>query len=180
MLLEDVKFCPRRRFATPQDSMNQNPPFPTPEELQAKLSEFMKSNFGDKVSFATFDPAGARGGWRRGETGQTRATTSLFSIFSHATSRRTSTVSSSNRTKRRRSSRSRSAITTTTSITSASLQTKMRSRAEQTEYAKQNVILVGPTGVGKTYLIKHIAELIKVPVRQSGRDQVQRNRLRRW
>ena len=33
--------------------MNQNPPFPTPEELQAKLSEFMKSNFGDKVSFAT-------------------------------------------------------------------------------------------------------------------------------
>ncbi|MDQ6622403.1 MAG: AAA family ATPase, partial [Verrucomicrobiota bacterium] len=36
-------------------------------------------------------------------------------------------------------------------------------RAEQTEYAKQNVILVGPTGVGKTYLIKHIADLIKVP-----------------
>ena len=35
--------------------------------------------------------------------------------------------------------------------------------AERTEYAKQNVILVGPTGVGKTYLIKHIAELIKVP-----------------
>ena len=36
-------------------------------------------------------------------------------------------------------------------------------RAEETEYAKQNVLLVGPTGVGKTYLIKHIAELIKVP-----------------
>ncbi|MGB8356155.1 MAG: AAA family ATPase [Chthoniobacteraceae bacterium] len=31
------------------------------------------------------------------------------------------------------------------------------------EYTKQNVILVGPTGVGKTYLIKHIAELIGVP-----------------
>ena len=36
-------------------------------------------------------------------------------------------------------------------------------RAEETEYAKQNVVLVGPTGVGKTYLIKHIAELVKVP-----------------
>jgi ATP-dependent protease Clp ATPase subunit len=36
-------------------------------------------------------------------------------------------------------------------------------RPEEIEYAKQNVILVGPTGVGKTYLIKHIADLIKVP-----------------
>ena len=31
------------------------------------------------------------------------------------------------------------------------------------EYAKQNVILLGPTGVGKTYLVKHVAELIGVP-----------------
>ena len=31
------------------------------------------------------------------------------------------------------------------------------------EYQKQNVMIVGPTGVGKTYLVKHIAELIGVP-----------------
>lgn len=30
-------------------------------------------------------------------------------------------------------------------------------------YTKQNVLLIGPTGVGKTHLIKHIAELIGVP-----------------
>ncbi len=30
-------------------------------------------------------------------------------------------------------------------------------------YAKQNVLLLGPTGVGKTYLIRSIAELIGVP-----------------
>ena len=40
---------------------------------------------------------------------------------------------------------------------------KDATRAGETEYAKQNVILVGPTGVGKTYLIKHIADLIQVP-----------------
>ena len=34
---------------------------------------------------------------------------------------------------------------------------------EQPNYAKQNILLVGPTGVGKTYLIRSIAELIGVP-----------------
>jgi ATP-dependent Clp protease ATP-binding subunit ClpX len=35
--------------------------------------------------------------------------------------------------------------------------------ADEIEFAKQNIIVVGPTGVGKTYLIKHIADLIGVP-----------------
>lgn len=34
---------------------------------------------------------------------------------------------------------------------------------EQPNYAKQNVILVGPTGVGKTFLVRSIADLIGVP-----------------
>jgi endopeptidase Clp ATP-binding regulatory subunit ClpX len=33
----------------------------------------------------------------------------------------------------------------------------------QANYAKQNVILLGPTGVGKTYLIRNAADLIGVP-----------------
>ncbi|MCX6348965.1 MAG: AAA family ATPase, partial [Candidatus Aureabacteria bacterium] len=41
----------------------------------------------------------------------------------------------------------------------------MRAKAgkEEYEYAKQNVLLIGPTGVGKTYLVKCIARLIGVP-----------------
>ncbi len=34
---------------------------------------------------------------------------------------------------------------------------------DRLELQKQNVMVVGPTGVGKTYLVKHIAELIGVP-----------------
>jgi ATP-dependent Clp protease ATP-binding subunit ClpX len=34
---------------------------------------------------------------------------------------------------------------------------------EQPNYAKQNIILAGPTGVGKTYLIRSLADLIGVP-----------------
>src|SRR6185295_8678312 len=34
---------------------------------------------------------------------------------------------------------------------------------EHANYAKQNIILIGPTGVGKTYLIRSIADLIGVP-----------------
>jgi ATP-dependent Clp protease ATP-binding subunit ClpX len=34
---------------------------------------------------------------------------------------------------------------------------------DQPNYAKQNVILLGPTGVGKTYLIRSVADLIGVP-----------------
>src|SRR5881409_3558601 len=34
---------------------------------------------------------------------------------------------------------------------------------ESPNYAKQNIILIGPTGVGKTYLIRSIADLIGVP-----------------
>lgn len=34
---------------------------------------------------------------------------------------------------------------------------------EKQEYHKQNILLLGPTGVGKTYLMRHIAKLIGVP-----------------
>ena len=35
--------------------------------------------------------------------------------------------------------------------------------AAEADYSKQNIVILGPTGVGKTYLIRHIAKLIGVP-----------------
>jgi endopeptidase Clp ATP-binding regulatory subunit ClpX len=38
-----------------------------------------------------------------------------------------------------------------------------REGRDSTQYVKQNILLLGPTGVGKTYLIRSMAELIGVP-----------------
>jgi len=70
-------------------------------------------------------------------------------------------------------------IITTTPITFGGSRKRIPNRAQEIEYIKQKVILVGPTGVGKTYLIKHIADLIKVPFVKADADEVQRDRLRR-
>ena len=36
-------------------------------------------------------------------------------------------------------------------------------KTADSDYSKQNVVMLGPTGVGKTYLIRHVAKLIGVP-----------------
>ncbi|RME72960.1 MAG: AAA family ATPase, partial [Verrucomicrobia bacterium] len=36
-------------------------------------------------------------------------------------------------------------------------------RLRERDYAKQNILILGPTGVGKTYLMRNVAKLIGVP-----------------
>jgi len=153
-----------RRYS---NQMEQNPPpptFPSPEELKTKITEFMKQNFGDRVSVAAFPAPEAAESEREEKPEVDPAAAGEFEfnflprdikahldrfVIKQDEAKKVLAIAVCDHYNHAKYLRQ--------------LEKENPERAELTEYAKQNVILVGPTGVGKTYLIKHIADLIKVP-----------------
>ncbi len=135
------------------------PNFPSPEELQKKLTEFMKSNFGNQVQLTSFiQPESSVPGPPPPAPEQPGAFDFDYlprDIKAHLDR----FVIKQDEAKK------------VLSIAVCDHYNNVKyfaglgddAAAKAVEYSKQNVILIGPTGVGKTYLIKHIAELIGVP-----------------
>ena len=138
------------------------PNFPSPEELQKKLSDFMKTQFGNQVSVSTqisTEPEEAGG---QGESTAKREEPFEFRYLP-----RDIKAHLDRYVIRQDEAKRVLAIAVCDHYNNVNfmraLEKADEKKARETEYTKQNVILLGPTGVGKTYLVKHIAELVGVP-----------------
>lgn len=137
------------------------PHFPTPEELQKKLSEFMKTQFGKNISVSTHvapEPEEI--------ASETSSTADSEAFAFHHLPRDIKAyldrfVIQQDEAKKVLSIAVCDHYNNVNYV--RALAATDEKKAREIEYAKQNVILIGPTGVGKTYLIKHVADLIGVP-----------------
>ena len=150
------------------DPKDPNPP--SPEEISKKLAEFVKSNFGGNVSFGGFPGMGDEDGEATLEAegeddeAETRRDVDIFGFDYRP---RDIKAHLDRFVIRQDDAKKVLAIAVCDHYNHAKFLRRMEKddpdRAAEIEFSKQNVIVVGPTGVGKTYLIKHIAELIGVP-----------------
>ena len=133
------------------------PKLPTPEELSQKLTDFMKSNFGPQAS-ARSAPDPESGDFH------TPVADSMSSILGFKLQPRDIKAHLDRFVIKQDEAKKVLSIAVCDHYNHIKTLAKTEASDERTpEYVKQNVILIGPTGVGKTYLVKHIAELIGVP-----------------
>lgn len=141
-------------------------PLPTPDELQRKLSEFMRQQFGDKVNLQSGHPVSAP--QDAGDESSPDADGAVSPFAFHYRPRDIKAhldrfVIKQDEAKKVLAVAICDHYNHIRALRAAESKSDGATSAQKVEYAKQNVILLGPTGVGKTYLVKHVAELIGVP-----------------
>ncbi len=151
------------------DKEDDKPGMPDPEEISRRLSDFLKTSFGDNVSFKTVtdgenpfsqftEPSGEDHDLK---TDPSEGIHEFNLLPREIKAHLDRFVIKQDEAKKALS------IAVCDHYNHAKYLRRLHEsdpeKADEIEFAKQNVIVVGPTGVGKTYLVKHIADLIGVP-----------------
>ena len=136
-------------------------PFPSPEEIQRKLGDFLKNNFGDRVAFSTYTESATADGVPGEPESPAEAPADIFHF--HYQPRDIKAHLDRFVIRQDEAKKVLSIAVCDHYNHVRRLAADNGREAADVEYAKGNVILLGPTGVGKTYLVKHVAELIGVP-----------------
>ena len=138
---------------------------PSPDEISKKLSEFFKENFGGNVGFGSFPDMNSPE--ERSEVPEETEPNRGQDIFEFNYLPKDICSHLDRFVIQQEEAKKALSIAVCDHYNHAKYLRKLKDEdpdnSSKIEFAKQNVVIVGPTGVGKTYLVKHIADLIGVP-----------------
>lgn len=152
---------------TPEPPEPENPKTPgSPEEITRKLEDFIKNTLGGQVLFTRVEGPGGRSMPEGDERPVEEAKPDNGRVFEF--NYRPADIKAHLDRFVIRQDEAKKVLATAVCDHYHHAQMLRDDRAAESsgaklEFSKQNVIIIGPTGVGKTYLVKHIADLIGVP-----------------
>lgn len=147
------------------DPPNPAKPHPSPEEITRKLEDFIKNSLGGQVIFSRVEPHDLSSRPEDDESNEQPVDETPANVFDFHYKPADIKAYLDRFVIRQDEAKKVLATAVCDHYNHARMlrEHKQQKVAAALEFSKQNVVISGPTGVGKTYLVKHIADLIGVP-----------------